>query len=102
MLRTGSHTAILEYLERIHFPAPRGLNSLEPRLDTLQALHEAHLLAVPFENLSIHYGQPIILQEDALFDKIVRRQRGGLLLRTQRPLRVVAAPIGLRGNTAFR
>ncbi|HZU70990.1 MAG TPA: arylamine N-acetyltransferase [Ktedonobacteraceae bacterium] len=77
MLRTGSHTAILEYLERIHFPAPRGLNSLEPRLDTLQALHEAHLLAVPFENLSIHYGQPIILQEDALFDKIVRRRRGG-------------------------
>jgi N-hydroxyarylamine O-acetyltransferase len=44
---------------------------------TLQALHEAHLLAVPFENLSIHYGQPIVLQEEALFNKIVRQRRGG-------------------------
>ncbi|HLH60908.1 MAG TPA: arylamine N-acetyltransferase [Ktedonobacteraceae bacterium] len=95
-------TASTEYLNRIRFPAPAAMDSLAPSLQTLQALHEAHLLAVPFENLSIHYGQPIILQEDALFDKIVRRQRGGLLLRTQRPLRVVAAPIGLRGNTAFR
>ncbi len=43
----------------------------------LQALHEAHLLAVPFENLSIHYGQPIILQETLLFNKIVRQHRGG-------------------------
>ena len=37
----------------------------------------AHLLTVPFENLSIHYGQPIILQEELLFNKIVRQRRGG-------------------------
>jgi N-hydroxyarylamine O-acetyltransferase len=43
----------------------------------LLALHEAHMLAVPFENLSIHYGHPIVLQEAALYDKIVRRRRGG-------------------------
>jgi N-hydroxyarylamine O-acetyltransferase len=63
---------IYDYLERINY---RG--SLEPTQQTLQALQEAHLLAVPFENLSIHYGQPIILQQEALFDKIVRRRRGG-------------------------
>ena len=60
------------YLQRINY---RG--SIEPTLQTLQALHQAHLMAVPFENLSIHYGQPIILQEEALFNKIVQRQRGG-------------------------
>ena len=35
------------------------------------------MLTVPFENLSIHYGQPIVLQEAALYDKVVRRRRGG-------------------------
>ncbi|HLX39780.1 MAG TPA: arylamine N-acetyltransferase [Ktedonobacteraceae bacterium] len=63
---------IRDYLQRIRY---RG--SLEPTLQTLRALHEAHLLTVPFENLSIHYGQPIILQEALLFNKIVRKHRGG-------------------------
>ncbi|MEO8973391.1 MAG: arylamine N-acetyltransferase, partial [Ktedonobacteraceae bacterium] len=63
---------IHDYLKRINYQG-----SLEPTLQTLQALHEAHLLAVPFENLSIHYGQPITLQEELLFNKIVRKHRGG-------------------------
>jgi N-hydroxyarylamine O-acetyltransferase len=61
-----------DYLTRIRYQGP-----LEPTLQTLQALHQAHLLAVPFENLSIHTHQPIVLQEEALYDKIVRRRRGG-------------------------
>jgi N-hydroxyarylamine O-acetyltransferase len=32
---------------------------------------------VPFENLDIHLGRPIVLEDDALFDKIVERRRGG-------------------------
>ncbi len=68
---------VSDYLERIHFPAPMDLDSLKPSASTLQTLHEAHLLSVPFENLSIHNGEPIILQEQSLYDKIVRRQRGG-------------------------
>ena len=43
----------------------------------LRALHRAHQLAVPFENLSIHLGEPISLGEPDLIDKIVRRRRGG-------------------------
>lgn len=61
-----------DYLERINYR-----DSLEPTLQTLQGLHKAHLQAVPFENLSIYYKQPIILREEALYDKIVRRRRGG-------------------------
>src|SRR5579871_4115487 len=63
---------INDYLTRINYHG-----GLEPTLPTLQALHETHLLAIPFENLSIHYQQPIRLQEEALFDKIVYQRRGG-------------------------
>lgn len=60
------------YLRRIRYPGPT-----HATLDTLSALHCAHLLAVPFENLDIHRGVPIVLEEEALFDKIVVRHRGG-------------------------
>jgi N-hydroxyarylamine O-acetyltransferase len=43
----------------------------------LRALQERHLDAVPFENLSIHLGEPIGLAPDALLDKLVTRGRGG-------------------------
>jgi len=60
------------YLERINY---RG--SLSPSADTLRELQVAHLLSVPFENLSIHSHEPIVLNDEALFDKIVERRRGG-------------------------
>jgi len=60
------------YLDRIHYHGP-----LTPNTETLRALHVAHLLAVPFENLSIHAKQPIVLNDDALYEKIVERRRGG-------------------------
>lgn len=66
-----------DYLARINFTAPAHSDFHRPSLLLLRALHEAHMLAVPFENLSIHYGQPIVLQETALYEKIVRRRRGG-------------------------
>jgi N-hydroxyarylamine O-acetyltransferase len=63
---------ITAYLNRIGYHGPR-----EPTIETLRALHMAHLLAVPFENLSIGIGEPIVLDQAALFDKIVLRRRGG-------------------------
>jgi N-hydroxyarylamine O-acetyltransferase len=60
------------YLKRINYSG-----SLELTAETLRALQVAHLLAVPFENLSIHAGEPIVLNEDALFGKIVENRRGG-------------------------
>jgi N-hydroxyarylamine O-acetyltransferase len=60
------------YLKRINYSGP-----LVPGPETLRALHVAHLRTVPFENLSIHAGEPIVLDEDALFAKIVEGRRGG-------------------------
>jgi N-hydroxyarylamine O-acetyltransferase len=60
------------YLKRINYSGP-----LDPTPETLRALQVAHLLAVPFENLSIHAGEPILLEEEALFRKIVENRRGG-------------------------
>ena len=63
---------IARYLERINYR-----DSLEPTLQTLQTLHEAHLLAVPFENLDISLGREIVLDEASLWTKIVEQHRGG-------------------------
>lgn len=43
----------------------------------LRGLHLRHQLTVPFENLSIHLGEDIVLEPDALVDKIVGAGRGG-------------------------
>jgi N-hydroxyarylamine O-acetyltransferase len=60
------------YLERIGYYGP-----LSPTAETLRRLHVAHLMSVPFENLSIHLGEPIVLEDAALFDKVVAHRRGG-------------------------
>jgi len=45
--------------------------------DALRALHLAHALAVPFENLDNFLGRPISLEPADLFAKIVTGKRGG-------------------------
>jgi N-hydroxyarylamine O-acetyltransferase len=60
------------YLARIGHAGSRA-----PTLETLRALHRAHLHAVPFENLDIHLGRPIRLDPAAFFRKIVGERRGG-------------------------
>jgi N-hydroxyarylamine O-acetyltransferase len=63
---------VTTYLERIGYEGPT-----VPTGKTLRALHLRHLLTVPFENLDIHLGRPIVLDEGRLFAKIVGRRRGG-------------------------
>jgi N-hydroxyarylamine O-acetyltransferase len=66
------HATAGEYLRRIEAAPPAKLDAA-----ALARLHHAHLLSVPFENLSIHLGEPISLAEDDLVDKIITRRRGG-------------------------
>ncbi|MPY63170.1 arylamine N-acetyltransferase family protein [Streptomyces spongiae] len=60
------------YLRRIGAERPAG-----PTIEVLRELHVRHLRAVPFENLSIHLGEEIVLDENALLDKVVGARRGG-------------------------
>ena len=61
-----------EYLARIHYTGPK-----EPTIEVLTELQQCHILSVPFENLSVYGREKIILSKDWLFEKIVRRLRGG-------------------------
>ncbi len=60
------------YLERIGHEG-----RVEPSAESLRAMHRAHMLNVPFENLDIHLGREIVLDEQLLYDKVVRQRRGG-------------------------
>ena len=60
------------YLRRIGAEQPA-----RPTADVLRELHLRHLRTVPFENLSIHLGEEIVLEEKRLFGKIVGSRRGG-------------------------
>ena len=60
------------YLDRIGYTG-----TPDATIETLRVLHVAHLMSVPFENLDIHLGRTIVLDESHLFEKIVRQRRGG-------------------------
>ena len=60
------------YLERIGYHG-----RIQPNREVLRRLHRMHLLSIPFENLDIHLGRPIILSEKAFYDKIIKHHRGG-------------------------
>lgn len=66
----------------------------------LALLQRAHRMTIPFENLDVLLGRGIALDPDAVFDKLVRRRRGGycfehnhLFLRALEALGFVARPL---------
>jgi len=46
-------------------------------LEGLAALHRAHLLAIPYENLDVALGRPVSIERAPIFEKMVTRRRGG-------------------------
>lgn len=67
-----SPEVVARYLSRLGLSA--GAAELSPA--GLRRLQRAHLLSVPFENLDIHLGVPIVLEPQALVAKILAG-RGG-------------------------
>ncbi|MDZ7682962.1 MAG: arylamine N-acetyltransferase [Fodinibius sp.] len=59
-------------MKRLEIDSP-----ISPTLASLTLLQRKHLLNIPFENLDIHWGNPISLNTDSLFDKIIDNGRGG-------------------------
>ena len=60
------------YLARIGYAGP-----VAPTPEVLRAIHRAHMLTVPFENLDISRGRKIVVDQDASVRKIVEERRGG-------------------------
>ena len=62
-----------KYWDRIGFIPREG----ESREEQLIRVHRCHSQAIPFENFTVFCGQPVTLDTDAIFDKIVCQPRGG-------------------------
>lgn len=80
-----------EYLARIGVARPARSD-----LEALRTLCSAHLATTPFENLSIHLGEPIVLSANALFDKIVTRRRGGFCYELNGAFAALLTSLGYR------
>jgi len=82
---------IAAYLKRIDY---RG--ALEPTAETLQALHLAHMLAAPLENLDYHLGRWMALDNSHLFAKIVGGRRGGVCYELNGLFAAMLAELGFK------
>lgn len=92
---------VAAYLDRIGYKGDTA-----PTLENLRAMHRAHFLNVPFENLDIRRGARFTVDdEDLVFDKIVRRRRGGFCLELTglfaRMLREVGFRVDVVGARVF-
>jgi N-hydroxyarylamine O-acetyltransferase len=83
--------AVASYLRRIGLDGPATAD-----LAGLSSLHQAHLLTVPFENLSIHLDEPISLAEADLLAKIVTGNRGGFCYELNGSFALLLEALGAR------
>jgi N-hydroxyarylamine O-acetyltransferase len=65
-----------------------------PTVDVLRELQLRHLQTVPFENLSVHLGEEIVLEEKRLLDKVVGARRGGFCYELNGAFGVLLAALG--------
>lgn len=80
-----------QYLERINYSG-----STDVSLATLNALHLAHMLAVPFENLDIATGVRVSENETAVLEKIIDRRRGGFCYELNHGFSLLLQSIGFK------
>ncbi len=77
------------YLRRLGAARPA-----RPTAGALRELHLRHLRTVPFENLSIHLGEEIVLEEKRLLDKVVGAGRGGFCYELNGAFSVLLTALG--------
>jgi N-hydroxyarylamine O-acetyltransferase len=82
---------IAAYLQRIGYAG-----TTAPTTDTLRQIHRAHMLSVPFENLDIALGRPILLRQEAFVRKIVEERRGGFCYELNGAFAALLEALGFR------
>jgi len=89
------------YFERIGFDGP-----VQRDFRTLVGIHRAHITSVPWDNLDVQLGRENVLAEEAFFEKIVRRRRGGWCYETNglltHALREIGFPVTRLAGAAWR
>src|SRR5258708_4812285 len=68
----GELSPLSAYIRRIGYEG-----SLDVNYTTLADLHQAHLLAIPYENLDIQLHRYLPLDENSFYEKLVVARRGG-------------------------
>ncbi|GGY84002.1 arylamine N-acetyltransferase [Streptomyces nitrosporeus] len=79
------------YLERIGATRPRRADA-----EALCGLQWHHLTTVPFENLSVHLGEDIVLEDGKLVHKIVTDRRGGFCYELNGAFAALLRELGFR------
>ena len=103
MASAFTHGQISEYLKYIKLPQewhPSTAPTLT--LDYLTILHVHQISTIPYENLSLHYSKDkkVTLEPQALFDKFIRRKRGGYCMETSIFYNHVLRALGFQVYTA--
>jgi N-hydroxyarylamine O-acetyltransferase len=83
--------ALHRYLRRIAYGGP-----LSTTRQTLHNLHRHHLLAIPFENVDAQLGSVPSLEHEAMFEKIVKHERGGWCFEMNLLFAWVLRQVGMR------
>jgi N-hydroxyarylamine O-acetyltransferase len=82
---------VTAYLDRINYSGPAA-----PTTETLRAIHRAHMLVVPFENLDIARGRRIVLDPANSVHKIVEERRGGFCYELNGAFATLLQALGFR------
>jgi N-hydroxyarylamine O-acetyltransferase len=79
------------YLQRIEYAG-----ALSPTLETLRELQFAHVQRIPFENLDVLLGRPILLDHESIWNKLVVNCRGGYCFEQNRLFATVLENLGFQ------
>src|SRR5690554_2922341 len=79
------------YFARINYQGDTDVSA-----QTLHALHAAHTLNIPFENLDVFLGKPILLDQDSLYKKIIQNKRGGYCFEMNGLFSIVLKELGFK------
>ncbi len=81
------------YLKRINYNG-----KIEPTLDCLKHLHRCHAMHIPFEALDIHFDNPIRLDTESIFNKVIQKNRGGYCYELNHLFHILLSQVGFKSS----
>ncbi|RVD85623.1 uncharacterized protein DFL_003940 [Arthrobotrys flagrans] len=93
---TFSQAQVKEYLEFLRFTEDEIEEIQKPTLENLGILVIRHLATAPFSSVDIHYSKDhiVTITIDAIFNKVVKRKRGGYCMELNSLFSCLLATLG--------